>query len=613
MRRFVLVLGALLASGCNFQAEVDEYCTETQSCTRAADGQFCVTEDHACQEGQCCAGLTCGSSSTCVPAAQLSASPAGPDFGRYLDVAPGAAAERTVVVTNTGSTATGALRISLPAAAAGLFSLQTGDCEGRVLAPQESCTLMLTFTPTRLGKLQVLLTLDHAGPSVPTHVTLTGTVGVALTVEPINFDPETSSMYRPDAHVVSEPTGISCLRTNSEPASGTCTAYFPAGAAVALRAGPMYGGYGVEAWDGDCLSDEARCVLTLQADARVVSRFTPLNRVFTARIALSEIGPDLTGADARCDRDARMFGGYDGRYRAWLSTPTQSAASRLGEARGFASSAGPFADSVADIVAGRLIYPIGATRQPLVTGTTAAGVASDATCGGWASESGGYTTGDPAGTTGTWTQDPLAPRSSCAPLGQYVDIYCFGTRFRRALDITPDPSARRAFLSSPWTPAGGVEAADAHCQKDASAAGLPGAFQALLAPAGVMVDERAPMGGSCARVDGVPLGPCYGVTSGLADAAINVTATGEHVGSSGDPLSARFVWTGGSHAWHPWSVGTTDAETCNGWQGGAGATGAVGRPEFLDPKGTFVLVSGSAAISCSNPQRVYCLERPRVP
>lgn len=66
----VLTAASLLLSGCGVDQEAAEYCRLMQTCECDADGACCLKEGIACYEGQCCAGLVCGASGTCVPAAQ---------------------------------------------------------------------------------------------------------------------------------------------------------------------------------------------------------------------------------------------------------------------------------------------------------------------------------------------------------------------------------------------------------------------------------------------------------------------------------------------------------------------------------------------------------------
>ena len=65
--RAVLALTMLGLSACSVDAEVREYCEFRDSCNCDDAGTCCITEGHACFEGQCCAGLVCNWDSRCVP------------------------------------------------------------------------------------------------------------------------------------------------------------------------------------------------------------------------------------------------------------------------------------------------------------------------------------------------------------------------------------------------------------------------------------------------------------------------------------------------------------------------------------------------------------------
>ena len=55
-----------------------------------------------------------------------------------------------------------------------LYSFEQNDC-GNLLAPGQSCTLTITFTPTKLGQGNGKLTITDNGPNGAQNVSLTGT------------------------------------------------------------------------------------------------------------------------------------------------------------------------------------------------------------------------------------------------------------------------------------------------------------------------------------------------------------------------------------------------------------------------------------------------------
>ena len=69
--------------------------------------------------------------------------------------------------------------------------------------------------------------------------------------------------------VVSDPTGIDCLRDASE----GCAASFAAGAEVVLTAEPAGITSAFRDWRKDCQGDDLTCTLTVDEDKDVTARF----------------------------------------------------------------------------------------------------------------------------------------------------------------------------------------------------------------------------------------------------------------------------------------------------------------------------------------------------
>jgi hypothetical protein len=85
----------------------------------------------------------------------------------------------------------------------------------------------------------------------------------------------------------------------------------------------------------------------------------PPNIVFVTSVAYDGNLGGLAGADQKCQALAEAAGLPANTYRAWLSTASVNAIARLGAARGWVRVDGkPFADTKADILAGRLFHPI---------------------------------------------------------------------------------------------------------------------------------------------------------------------------------------------------------------------------------------------------------------
>ena len=106
----------------------------------------------------------------------------------------------------------------------------------------------------------------------------------------------------------------------------------------------------------------------------------------------------FAAADGICNARAQAAG-LPGSYVAWLSTSTANAKDRLGTSRGWVRTDGlPFVDTVADLVAGKVLYPpranesgsVATTQIVVLTGTQGNGTAqAGLTCADWDSNAGG--------------------------------------------------------------------------------------------------------------------------------------------------------------------------------------------------------------------------------
>ena len=370
--------------------------------------------------------------------------------------------------------------------------------------------------------------------------------------------------------VTSAPAGITC--------GATCSASFGHGTAVTLTAAPS-GGSVFAGWGGACSGTATTCTVTMTAATSVSAQFNPPpNVVFvTSTTHTGNLG-GLAGADAVCQARATAAG-LAGTYRAWLSTTSVSAISRLGTASGWVRPDGkPVFNTTADIVAGKQLYPIridetGADlgEVSVLTATTTNGTF--------------YTSGtDCTGFTVADTQSAASGTASnvasaftvfgTAQCASAQHLYCFGISNTATVAVTPPASYRRAFLTSAsWTPGGGLAAADALCTSEASSAGLPGTYKAMLATSTASAASRfTTTAGSApwARVDGVQLAPTAAglFTAAYWDTAMNVLASGTYMASGNSG-----VWGG---ATSPSTVGTA-ALTCGGTWSSTAGTGGGGR------------------------------------
>lgn len=309
----------------------------------------------------------------------------------------------------------------------------------------------------------------------------------------------------------------------------------------------------------------------------------------------------LIGGDLICNTRA-TDAGLPGTYVAWLSTDAVDAKDRLGNARGWVRPDGlPFADTQADIVAGKIFYPLRIDElghetparpdeDEVFTGTGPDGTSTGGHCSNWTSviSSGNYTAGSTMSTGYHWTR---STSNVCSNGFQSRGrLYCFGIDRGTPLAFEP-PAGRKAFLLKSFKPTGGLSAADSACQMAATAVGLPGQFAALLPTSSASAASRfSKTGPTWVRVDGVKLAPTAAdFLNGLWSAGLNVTQDGEHV-------TLAYVWTGAAS---PAAIGDP---TCSDWTGaGEGLAGDIG---YYDQRGF-----GGFRLFCNNSAALYCLER----
>jgi hypothetical protein len=309
-----------------------------------------------------------------------------------------------------------------------------------------------------------------------------------------------------------------------------------------------------------------------------------------------------------------------GTFRAWLSTnnPHVDAQSRLRRpsdgavARGWIRSDGrPFADRIPDST-GKIFYPLvldeskkepdhstGRPLIPVATGTDSNGngFPPPYTANDWMSLSLKYRAGEAVATTGMWSGGYLADEGTSAHL------YCLGVDHNTPLTI-PKPSGRLAFVSSAAfvIPSdGGIAAADDWCSGEASDAGLPGEYRALLSTSTVAASDPLRFnakGSTWFRLDGIPwLYQATDLAVGSIPTALNLDPDGTY---QSDSLQ---VWTG---ATDPGSPSVSRSQACGDWgsPSGSGIFGWVSYSEAL----SFNALSLTAP--CGEAQtHLYCLQR----
>jgi hypothetical protein len=330
------------------------------------------------------------------------------------------------------------------------------------------------------------------------------------------------------------------------------------------------------------------------ANVAVQARCESLNVVFVSSARYGGDLGGLAGADAKCAALASAAG-LAGTFKAFLFASSGGAPGRLGAARGWVRPDGkPFADTVADLTAGRILHPPRIDETGADVGQDWAWSGSTdgtVTCDDWVTGAntmpgrGGAT----SGTAGLWVSYELP---TCATPHR---LYCFGVDHGIALPSRPR-TGRLAFVATgAFSPSSGLAGADAVCQGAASAAALTGrTFKALLAtPSASAASRFSTTGATWVRPDGTAIvATAADLATALLDAPINQDLAGTHHGNSG-------AWVGAASL----GIAGTAASTCDGWSTAtAGQTAQVGI--VADTKiGSYALVGCSQAFP-----KVVCLE-----
>ena len=178
--------------------------------------------------------------------------------------------------------------------------------------------------------------------------------------------------------------------------------------------------------------------------------------------------------------------------------------------------------------------------------------------------------------------------------------YCLAIDRTAVVQVVPPPARRFAFVTAAtWTPGGGLAGADALCQSEATDAGLPGTYRALLASTSASAASRFNSSGSpWTRVDGVAVTSAAAAmfTATYWDASPAVTANGSQY------LGNNSVWSGATTVN---SVGTAGG-TCNNWTSTSGAMSLAGRAGYSWVPGFYGL---DISIACNaTVRRLACFQ-----
>jgi hypothetical protein len=333
----------------------------------------------------------------------------------------------------------------------------------------------------------------------------------------------------------------------------------------------------------------------------------PANLVFVTSqpVFVGRFG-SLAVADAAC-RQFASAAGLPGSYVAWLSTSTTNAIDRIAGARGWVRPDGrPFADTPADIEAGRIWYPAAVDENRAVTATLVV-TTSDArgrfngnSCADLTDDTmdTACELGESTGTAATFSSYPLLSGICLVP----EPMYCFAID-RHARVQAPIPRAGvRVCPADAFDPSRGLAGADALCAQTAQTAGLAGTFRALLAttsmPAGVRFDAAA---GPVVRPDGIAIADSVGdLFAGRLASAPNATLDGRYLNG--------YVWSGAAD---PMQV--SSFAPCRDWtSSNPGERAWVG--ELTSAQAGFfgqTNISGfrvGRTLACDGRYPVYCLE-----
>jgi hypothetical protein len=323
----------------------------------------------------------------------------------------------------------------------------------------------------------------------------------------------------------------------------------------------------------------------------------PYNYVFVT--SSTHLPGDLggpAGADRACQQAAQAGPAPAGSYKAWLSTPTAPASTRMRttngqDARGWIRVDGrPFADALASLVSGRIYYPARLDESghdwvdARETGSAAVVVMTSLLADGT------YVAGDAVAASSFGFDIASRPM----PATQAAHLYCFGVDYVTTLTIVAKPGPR-AFLSSQAYPPGGDY--DGLCQGEAAAAGLQGTVLALLSTTSFAAASRVG-GGPWIRADGIPW-----VASG-ADLSAGRFATALNVDLNGGWQNYVNVWTGSAS---PASSSLGSGQSCSDWRGTSG-TGWIGVGSYSN--GALFSVGQDGQYPCTQPNvRLYCLQQ----
>ena len=516
-----------------------------------------------------------------IPPARLTTATASHDFGNVLVTV--ASATFSWVIRNDGGVTSGPLNL---ATTDPTQLIVTNGCTS-ALAPNASCTVVVTFKPATTGARSGTLTVSASpGGSVSLSSTANGQVQVTVTATGTGV-------------VTSTPAGISC--------PGTCSAAFSV-ASVNLGARTTNGsGAFFSGWTGACASLGLRhdCQVPLtQSTATVGATFSPMtaNLVFVTSGQTTPNLGNVAGYDKFCNDAASAAGINDGAgsaYVSFTSSTTSDVITRLAGASGWMTLDNkPFANTLASLFGSSQVFnsvrfdELGddVTGLSYITGSLTTGaVNSGRNCTNWTGVGtaiGGYADAGPI----HWVQQ--ANFDCVTP----VNLLCMGKT--KTVTITPPaPTGRKVWLSNVgFTPnATAGMTPDARCHADRPAG----------VTAGVALISTASRAASLALVPTTSYYRPDGIFVGLGADLAAGTILQSGIWQSGDGVYRQavsdWIWTGSPS---PNQVGTV-ASTCGNWTDSTQPAGILGESSIRPS--TWWSGPGNQ-ITCTLGLLLYCVQ-----
>jgi hypothetical protein len=507
----------------------------------------------------------------------------------------------TWTITNTGDATSAVPSVTESGANQADFTHST-TCTA-ALAPNATCNVVVTFTPSALG-------------------TRTSTFTVTAGTQSVSVQFLGNGVYRLTVSVTGTGTGsVSSSDGVINACTGTCTGDYTTAATVNLTATTTNGSNAYfEDWTSPTCDGPAKtCSEVMGSNKTVTATFgsyaTSGNLMFVTSTLHAPGGLGTTGGDTECNTRASAAGINNANgnlYMAWQSMSANDAKTRLTVSyRGWKRLDGSIlADDQTSMLSStspRFLNPVRydengtviTQNRGYVTGTTSAGTYSGNNCTNWSSTSGYSNAGDVTEGAVGWTDQ-----------GQFDNIFCNSTTSRLlcvmkrnnvALSIpTPPTGSKRIVLTTNGhTPGAGVTPND-RCVTEAGAG-----YVALVGYIGVTWGSLVNDTTVYRRPDGVVIGTGAQLKnqsfSSPLPSGFFQRGDGTYINNGGTTLASPWVGPPSS------SQAGTSTSTCNDWATGtsSGWTAYVG-----DPLSSLSWMFGNGySGSCALSRPLFCIEQ----